>query len=129
MILAYWAIKKRRQKKQVAQSTSLVEELSTPDALEARTLENSDSLNQASQSDATQIAPSRKQDDPIISSTVNDSSDPPERSPKEKREARIYLIKLTIGLLFPFCLQALDTTIIASALPWIASDFRKHLPT
>ncbi|KAL5324576.1 hypothetical protein ACEPPN_009122 [Leptodophora sp. 'Broadleaf-Isolate-01'] len=30
------------------------------------------------------------------------------------------------GLFFPFALQALDKTIIASALPFIASDFRKY---
>ena len=81
-----------------------------------------------SQSEATQIAPNRKPDDPISSFTATDSGNPTERSRKEKGEARVYLAKLTLGLLFPFCLQALDTTIISSALPWIASDFRESLP-
>jgi hypothetical protein len=92
----------------------------------ARTLGNNDSLNQAYQSEATPIAP-RKQDDPITSSTVNDLSDLRERSRKEKREAWIFLINLTVRLLFPFCLQVLDTTIIVSAVPRIASDFREPL--
>ena len=44
---------------------------------------------------------------------------------KEQLAARSYRIKLIIGLFVPFALQALDVTIIASALPWIASDFSK----
>ncbi|EPE08749.1 tetracycline efflux protein [Ophiostoma piceae UAMH 11346] len=42
---------------------------------------------------------------------------------QEKLEARRYRWKVIIGLIFPFALQALDVTIIASALPWIATDF------
>lgn len=42
---------------------------------------------------------------------------------EEKLAARSYRVKLIVGLFFPFALQALDVTIIASALPWIASDF------
>ncbi len=41
----------------------------------------------------------------------------------EKKRSRIYRYKLVFGLMAPFTLQALDTTIIASALPFIASDF------
>jgi MFS family permease len=41
----------------------------------------------------------------------------------EKRAARNYRRKVVLGLILPFALQALDTTIIASALPWIAVDF------
>lgn len=43
----------------------------------------------------------------------------------EKVAARKYRIKLLVGLLFPFAIQALDVTIVASALPWIAKDFDK----
>jgi len=43
---------------------------------------------------------------------------------KEQLSARRYRIRLIVGLFFPFTLQALDVTIIASALTWIASDFR-----
>lgn len=43
----------------------------------------------------------------------------------EKRRKRAYRWKIVIGLFAPFTLQSLDTTIIASALPFIASDFRK----
>ncbi|KAH6960843.1 hypothetical protein HG530_004552 [Fusarium avenaceum] len=41
----------------------------------------------------------------------------------EKKAARVYRWKIIFGLVAPFALQALDSTIIASALPWIASDF------
>ncbi|KAI6354597.1 hypothetical protein MCOR25_008541 [Pyricularia grisea] len=44
---------------------------------------------------------------------------------EEKRAARKYRFKLVIGLIFPFALQALDVTIVASALPWIAKDFNE----
>lgn len=41
----------------------------------------------------------------------------------DRLAARRYTIKIIVSLFFPFALQALDTTIVASALPWIASDF------
>ncbi|KAI0381506.1 MFS general substrate transporter [Hypomontagnella monticulosa] len=41
----------------------------------------------------------------------------------EKRAASKYRWKLVLCLLMPYSLQALDVTIIASALPWIAADF------
>ena len=41
----------------------------------------------------------------------------------QKKKRRQYRIKIIFGLVAPFALQALDTTIIASALPYIAKDF------
>jgi hypothetical protein len=46
----------------------------------------------------------------------------------EKRRKRTYRWKIIFGLFSPFCLQALDTTIVASALPFIAEDFSESLP-
>ncbi|KAI1798557.1 MFS general substrate transporter [Daldinia bambusicola] len=43
----------------------------------------------------------------------------------ERREATKYRWKLIICLLLPYALQALDVTIVASALPWIAADFHE----
>lgn len=66
---------------------------------------------------------------------------PTERSPKHKsskkepmseeqrvqrKRRRNYRLKVILGLAMPFTLQALDTTIIASALPFIAKDFSKQ---
>jgi hypothetical protein len=55
----------------------------------------------------------------------------------EKKALRKYRWKIIAGLCLPFLIQALDSTIIAGALPYIASDFRmcslpilhlEHLP-
>jgi len=42
----------------------------------------------------------------------------------EKKALTKYRWKLIIGLFLPFLVQSLDSTIIAGALPYIASDFR-----
>jgi hypothetical protein len=50
----------------------------------------------------------------------------PELSPEEiaeKKRKRAYRWKVLLGLVLPFTLQALDMTIVASALPFIATDF------
>ena len=44
----------------------------------------------------------------------------------EKKALTKYRWKLIIGLFLPFLVQALDSTIIAGALPYIASDFREY---
>lgn len=44
----------------------------------------------------------------------------------EKKRRRTYRWKIILGLFAPFCLQSLDTTIIASALPYIAEDFGRR---
>lgn len=49
------------------------------------------------------------------------------RNDSEKKRWRRYRLKLIISLLAPFTLQALDTTIIASALPYIAASFELRL--
>ena len=46
--------------------------------------------------------------------------------PKEKKRRRIYRWKIIYGLCGPFTLQALDATIIASAFPYIATDFGEY---
>ncbi|KUI70654.1 putative MFS-type transporter YusP [Cytospora mali] len=50
---------------------------------------------------------------------------PCEECKAESRRALIYRLKLIAGLLMPFALQALDVTIVASALPYIAIDFNE----
>ena len=41
----------------------------------------------------------------------------------EKKRRRAYRWKVVLGLFAPFALQSLDNTIVASALPFIATDF------
>ncbi len=47
----------------------------------------------------------------------------------ENKRRRTYRWKIILGLFAPFCLQSLDTTIIASALPYIAEDFGEYFHT
>lgn len=60
-----------------------------------------------------------------IESTNHDEKSKKEdtRTKREKKAARMYRLKLISGLFLPFSVQALETTIIAGALPFIASDF------
>jgi len=46
-----------------------------------------------------------------------------ERIKQEKRSMRVYRWKLIFGLFLPFSIQALETTVLAGAYPFIASDF------
>lgn len=46
----------------------------------------------------------------------------------EKHRKRIYRLKVVFGLALPFTLQALDTTIVAAALPTIAMEFSRNSP-
>lgn len=46
---------------------------------------------------------------------------------QEHLAAREYRWKLIAGIFFPFAISALDVTIIASALPWIAIDFGQFI--
>lgn len=48
-----------------------------------------------------------------------------ERTKEEKKAMRLYRWKLVAGLFLPFSLQALETTVLAGAYPFIASDFSK----
>jgi len=50
----------------------------------------------------------------------------PNADPIEKKRRMRYRLKVLFGLVAPFTLQSLDTTIIASALPFIAQDFSKY---
>ncbi|KAF3764250.1 MFS general substrate transporter, partial [Cryphonectria parasitica EP155] len=54
-----------------------------------------------------------------------ENSNPCEQCKAESHRALIYRLKLIAGLLMPFALQALDVTIVASALPFIAIDFNE----
>lgn len=51
--------------------------------------------------------------------------EPPLLSKEEKKAVWKYRAKLLVGLLFPFFLDSMDVTIIATALPHIAADFGK----
>lgn len=121
--MAYALSKKWREKKQASPGAGQIEGPSTSDTPEATTLENKDASNHPG---VIAITSHGEHEEPITAPTQNDSEPPQTR--EEKRAARRYRTLLVIGLFCPFALQALDVTIIASALPWIASDFRKNPP-
>ncbi|KAL6358430.1 hypothetical protein LRP88_08615 [Fusarium phalaenopsidis] len=53
------------------------------------------------------------------------SNEPCPTCAADEKAATKYRWKIILGLVAPFALQALDSTIIASALPWIAGDFNE----
>jgi hypothetical protein len=65
---------------------------------------------------------------PMLGSNAPDTGFPPEGA-EDKRRRRTYRWKIILGLFCPFALQSLDVTIIASALPFIATDFGQYLLT
>ncbi|OHE90834.1 major facilitator superfamily transporter [Colletotrichum orchidophilum] len=55
-----------------------------------------------------------------------DSTSGPCLTCKSDRRAQLkYRVKIFAGLVLPWVVQALDVTIVASALPWIAADFHE----
>lgn len=58
---------------------------------------------------------------------VKDTPKTEKEDPIEKARMRKYRWMVVLGLMAPFTLQSLDTTIIAAALPYIASDFGEFL--
>lgn len=108
MILIYKKIKKRNERKKLEEERQQ----------EAGQYEDPVTLNEGS----LEAEPQRV---PEMIETVPEKEElsPEEKAAKKKR--RVYRWKLILGLFGPFCLQSLDTTIIASALPYIAEDFRE----
>jgi len=63
---------------------------------------------------------------PSVAETSNGNNDMvSSQSVHKKKQKRKYRWKILFGLFAPFALQALDTTIIASAFHFIAADFGK----
>ena len=120
MYLTYRLIKKHKQEKQAHQHAEQAEVPSAPSTSETK---NKDASAHVSQPQIAAATKDVEHTDPDTLPTRKDSE--PQIAREEKLAARRYRILLIIGLFCPFALQALDVTIIASALPWIASDFRK----
>lgn len=135
MILAYrWARKKYQQRQQGRDDEPLqpppinTVEVPVQPPTEATTVDGATKETSRSNSPANAAVQEG-------SSTANNTAksgaktEKPEATPEEKaeqRRKRAYRWKIVIGLFAPFTLQSLDTTIIASALPFIASDFSKQ---
>lgn len=136
MILAYrWARKRYQQRQQGRDAepsqpppTNTIElpiqphtEAATKDPT---TREPSRSLDLPSNAVVNGASPAAAKDAKAVTKTEKPEATPEEKA--EQRRRRVYRWKIVVGLFAPFTLQSLDTTIIASALPFIASDFSKH---
>ncbi|KAL2675062.1 hypothetical protein Neosp_011242 [[Neocosmospora] mangrovei] len=71
----------------------------------------------------TQPETTNKQPQCIHRDGSEPSNEPCSTCVADEKAATKYRWKIILGLVAPFALQALDSTIIASALPWIAGDF------
>lgn len=136
MILAYrWARKKQQQRQQAQDDepsqpppTNTIEIPIQPHseatARNTTTKETSQSLDPRSNAAANDSPAAVKGAEP---GTKTEKPEPTPEEKAEQRRRRSYRWKIVIGLFAPFTLQSLDTTIIASALPFIASDFSKYI--
>lgn len=82
--------------------------------------------NQAATAHAVDVNPSGVDKGNNVQPIARDSKGRCQICRQEQLAARRYRMRLIIGIFFPFALQALDTTIVASALSFIASDFGKY---
>ncbi|KAJ5614770.1 Major facilitator superfamily domain general substrate transporter [Penicillium herquei] len=103
MILIYKKIKKRNERKRLEAL-----EAEQPDQLQ---LQHVETRNESP-------APESH-----VPTAVEKDLSPEEKA--EKKHRRKYRLKLILGLFGPFCLSSLDMTIVASALPYIATDFNQ----
>ncbi|CAI7638127.1 unnamed protein product [Penicillium glandicola] len=95
MFLIYKKIKKHNERKRIIPPVSDI----TPDAIELYTTVD------------------------IPQDGKEKNTNAPEQIAEKRRN--VYRWKIILGLFSPYCLQALDTTIVASALPFIAEDFNQ----
>ena len=129
MFLAYKYAKKRYRAHQEAKLGAQPAVQTTPSGQYGMHLDDTRGLT-ASSDDPSIPAPY----DPaaLAAKPVRGSSDEgkPKETPEEqaeKKHRRKYRLRIILGLFLPFTLQALDTTIIASALKFIADDFSQSL--
>ncbi|KAK0713185.1 major facilitator superfamily domain-containing protein [Lasiosphaeria miniovina] len=90
---------------------------------QAQQLESDGPVNGTENGNSTAVA-SAVGPRPQTTAVKKAKEESPEAKAEKKRRYK-YRLKIVFGLTFPFMLQALDTTIIASALPFIARDFNE----
>jgi hypothetical protein len=124
MYFAYKYAKKKYKKREQAKRDAAAENSELPAAegiqQNTSTVTNNDGEVTTTTEPVTGISAKENASVP-----ATETQDEPEEDPVEKKRRRRYRLKVLFGLLAPFGLQALDTTIIASALPYIAQDFSK----
>lgn len=121
MYLAYRYIKRKRQEKRAQEEAENRQRQSTANSglasdNDAVPLHRYETVAGEASIDTT----------PAATTTTTVKLLTPEQKAERKRRY-IYRCKIIFGLMMPFTLQGLDTTIVASALPFIAADFGKLL--
>jgi FtsZ-interacting cell division protein ZipA len=129
MYLAYKYAKRKYTERQEKKAAAVAQPSATND-------DNNDGRTQSLDARAdveitstpSPFQPAAQSSPPATSEVKEEKKQKHEETPEEKMEKsrrRKYRYKIIFGLFAPFTLQALDTTIIASALPFIAADFSK----
>jgi hypothetical protein len=105
-------------------------QLNQDTAVEARNGEGTNAMKVPTIASGAEIgrAPEAKETPVNNVSKTKKEDEPPYEDLAEKKRRRKYRWKIIFGLLAPFTLQSLDMTIIASALPYIATDFGECSP-
>ena len=132
MFLLYKHLKKQKKSSQrcVHQGNTATDPETSPKSSHlANTAHTVGLKNDISDAPTGQVGIEQHHDQPSEKVTeqsgIQSSNAPCSTCKEEKRAARRYRWLLIGGLFFPFMVQSLDVTIIAGALPFIASDFRK----
>lgn len=120
MYLAYKYAKKKYKERKQAKAAETAESPSSDaqPAVQQDAMASDQIKNAARSEDETAEKGEEKAE-----STSPESHETPQDDSIEKKRKRSYRLKIIFGLVAPFTLQSLDTTIIASALPFIAKDF------
>ncbi|CAK7269164.1 hypothetical protein SEPCBS57363_003462 [Sporothrix epigloea] len=126
MYLAYRYIKRKRQEKRAQEEAENRPRQSTANSglasdTDAVPLQRDETVV-GEASDDTVAGEASADTTPATTTTTSDKKLTPEQKAERKRRY-IYRCKIIFGLMMPFTLQGLDTTIVASALPFIAADF------
>ncbi|EPE02409.1 mfs transporter [Ophiostoma piceae UAMH 11346] len=121
MYVAYKYIKKKRNEKREQKQQKQDQQQQQ----QGHAVSQATAVNTASSGLAMTPAeePPKVPPDPKSKEREEKSEEDKQREKAEKKRRYIYRCKIIFGLMMPFTLQGLDTTIVASALPYIAADF------
>ncbi|KAI3555350.1 major facilitator superfamily transporter [Colletotrichum abscissum] len=97
----------------------------TTPATKSTATEGSTSENITYQDKNNQTSLERTSSTPTCGHQFDPASGPCPTCKSERKAQLKYRVKIFAGLVLPFVVQALDVTIVASALPWIAADFHE----
>jgi hypothetical protein len=110
--MAYWLYKKIRDKRRANNNP---EPWADSQTLQLDTVRHKNTRNTSMEADLSRGSGEQ------LRTEVDEAA-----AKQEKKEMRVYRWRLIAGLFMPATVQALNTTLIAGALPFIASDFSEY---